>query len=322
MRGSVLFKPDGSLGVDVAGAAFDASELVGGGEGEHHVEEQIPLSVSAKLGRVWLSDAGSIRNVAAVLGRGPRHWGFIRVDGALDKDQPLHVEVRPNDSTHRSLKVTSTDAGAVFAAFGVSDRMRGGTLSVDGTYDDADPHETLKGDLKVSDYSVVNAPLLARVLTIASLTGTVDLLSGKGIHFDHADVPFTLAEGLLTLKDAHAAGTELGVTANGQVDLDHDVYALQGTIVPAYAINGLIGKIPLIGPILTGEKGGGLIAFSYSVKGPGSAPSISVNPLSALTPGFLRGLFEIFDNGSGTKVQRPEGNNGGAPGGRPEDNNR
>ncbi len=322
MKGTVLFKPDGSLGIDVTGSAFDASELVKGGEGESHVEEQLPLSVSAKLGRVWLSDAGSVRNVGAVLGRGARHWNFIRVDGVFDNGQPLHVEVKPTDGAHRALKVTSGDAGAVFAAFGVSDRMRGGTLSLDGSYDDTDPHGTLKGGLKIAGYRVVKAPLLARVLSIASLTGTVDVLSGDGIYFDHADVPFTLTDGVLTLKDARTAGTELGVTADGQVDLDHDVYALEGTIVPAYAINGLIGKIPLIGSILTGEKGGGLIAFTYSVKGPGSNPSVSVNPLSALTPGFLRGLFNVFDSGNGTKVPRAAGKNGDAPAKPPDGTDR
>ena len=72
----------------------------------------------------------------------------------------------------------------------------------------------------------------------------------------------------MTLKDARTSGTELGLTAKGQIDLDRDQLALEGTIVPAYAINSIVGDIPLIGSLLAGEKGGGLIAFSYSVKGP------------------------------------------------------
>ncbi len=266
----------------------------------------MPLSASAKLGRVWLSEGGSIRDVSAVLARGRRHWRFIRADatvgGTGEKSAPLHIDVRPTDDNHRSLKVTSGDAGATFGAFGVLKNMRGGALTIDGTYDDVDPKGPLTGSVKITDYQVVKAPLLARILTVASLTGAADVLDGSGIHFAKADVPFTLVDSIVTLKDARTSGTELGLTANGQIDLDRDQLALEGTIVPAYAINSIVGDIPLIGSLLAGEKGGGLIAFSYSVKGPAGNPDVSVNPLSALTPGFLRGLFGVFDSGNGTKV--------------------
>jgi hypothetical protein len=306
LRGTILFKPDGSLGIDLSGASFDASELANGGNGEHHVEERVPLSASAKLGRIWLSEDGSIRDVSAVLARGRRHWRFIRADATVggrgEKPAPLHIDVRPTDDSHRSLKVTSADAGATFGAFGVLKNMRGGTLTIDGTYDDVDPRGPLAGTVKITDYQVVKAPLLARILTVASLTGAADVLGGSGIHFAKADAPFTLVDSVVTLKDARTSGTEIGLTANGQIDLERDQLALEGTIVPAYAINSIVGDIPLIGSLLAGEKGGGLIAFSYSVKGPSASPDVSVNPLSALTPGFLRGLFGVFDSGNGTKV--------------------
>jgi len=46
-----------------------------------------------------------------------------------------------------------------------------------------------------------------------------------------------------------------------------------------------------------GEKGGGLVAFNFSMKGSTDDPEVTMNPLSALTPGFLRHLFDIFNNG-------------------------
>ncbi|MBC7801846.1 MAG: hypothetical protein H7Z10_14595, partial [Gemmatimonadaceae bacterium] len=66
-------------------------------------------------------------------------------------------------------------------------------------------------------------------------------------------------------------------------------------IVPAHFFNSLLGDIPLIGRLFSPEAGGGLFAATYSVRGPVNDPQVAVNPLSALTPGFLRGLFRIFD---------------------------
>ena len=87
-------------------------------------------------------------------------------------------------------------------------------------------------------------------------------------------------------------GSELGITASGTVDFAKDAIDINGTIVPAYTINSLLGKIPVIGTIFSGEKGGGIFAASYKVSGPVEKPVMSVNPLSALAPGFLRNLLD------------------------------
>ncbi len=65
--------------------------------------------------------------------------------------------------------------------------------------------------------------------------------------------------------------------------------------MPAYALNSALGRIPLIGRLFSPERGGGLVAVDYGVSGALADPSVTVNPLSALTPGFLRGLFKMFD---------------------------
>ncbi|MDH3596031.1 MAG: hypothetical protein OEM93_14410, partial [Rhodospirillales bacterium] len=80
---------------------------------------------------------------------------------------------------------------------------------------------------------------------------------------------------------------------------------LEGTIVPAYTFNRILGAIPILGRILTGGEGEGLFAFTYEMKGALDDPEVSVNPLSALAPGFLRGLFGGIDGDEATVY--PEG---------------
>ena len=67
-------------------------------------------------------------------------------------------------------------------------------------------------------------------------------------------------------------------------------------MVPAYVINSLLGRIPVLGKIFTGgEKGSGVFAATYKMAGPIEDPKVSVNPLSVLAPGLLRKLFNILD---------------------------
>ena len=63
---------------------------------------------------------------------------------------------------------------------------------------------------------------------------------------------------------------------------------LRGTLVPAYTINSVLGNIPILGTLLTGGEGEGVFALTYRVSGAPDSPTVSVNPLSALAPGFLR----------------------------------
>ena len=107
---------------------------------------------------------------------------------------------------------------------------------------------------------------------------------------------FFLYELTRTLHEARAFSASLGMTTQGTVDLDQQSLDLQGTIVPAYFFNTLLGDIPLIGRLFSPERGGGVFSATYAVRGPLNDPSVSVNPLAALTPGVLRKLFGIFDS--------------------------
>jgi hypothetical protein len=138
---------------------------------------------------------------------------------------------------------------------------------------------------------VLDAPLLARLLTVASLTGIVNLLGGEGIAFEQLDAPFVVRDDLLQLDKGRVYGSQLGLTFEGRLDLAADSMNLDGTIVPLYGVNWTLGRIPIIGQLLRGSKGEGAFAATYAMRGPVSEPRISVNPLSALAPGFLRELF-------------------------------
>jgi uncharacterized protein YhdP len=118
------------------------------------------------------------------------------------------------------------------------------------------------------------------------------MLSGSGIPFSTLRGDFAYSSNHLVLENLLGYGGAIGGTANGTVDLGRDRLDLQGTIVPAYALNSIIGNIPLIGSLLLGGEGQGLFAANYRVTGSAADPQISVNPLSALAPGFLRRLFQ------------------------------
>src|SRR3546814_20656574 len=97
---------------------------------------------------------------------------------------------------------------------------------------------------------MVNAPALAKLLTVASFTGVLDLLRGEGIPFLGMDGDFVLDDGVATTELMRIYGASLGLTAKGNIDFDRDAISLTGVVVPAYSLNHFISKLPLIGTTL------------------------------------------------------------------------
>ncbi len=297
----------GMLTIALKGPSFDAMPIVspdndGNAPQPNAPKDMQPIRIAAQFKKVWLSRPGSLTDMTATLSREQGDWRSISVRGkvgALAKD--FVFDIVPLGPTRRQLKLDSPDAGAVMKAFDVYDDLVGGALSIEGQFDDAKASQPLSGTIHITDYNVVHTPALARLLTLASLTGVVDVLKGDGVSFSALDAPFVLADGVLAVKDARTAGSALGLTANGEIDMDRNRLKLEGTLVPFYSINSALGGVPVLGWLLGGDKGSGLVAFNFSMKGATDEPEVTINPLSALTPGFLRHLFDIFDTGTGVR---------------------
>ena len=179
--------------------------------------------------------------------------------------------------------------------------MQGGRLLIEGARSDRSWNTPLQGSILIEEFKLVEAPVLAQILTLASFTGILNVLGGEGISFLEVTGAFTAQRGKVSTELLRAYGPAIGLTSKGFVDFDEDVVDLEGTVVPAYTVNRVLGAIPLLGDILTGGEGEGLFAVTYAIDGPLENVEVSVNPLSVLAPGFLRNLFDLGDGTGGVE---------------------
>lgn len=214
----------------------------------------------------------------------------------VELPRTLRIDFGPDQLGSHKLSVSAEDMGGVLRALDLVDTVQRGRLDITGESDGPLPARPLKARVEARDYVLVEATILTKLLTVASLTGIVDLLQGEGITFTHLTGDVTLDDGVLSTDLLRAYGPALGLTAKGKLDFDESVADLEGTIVPAYTVNRILGGIPVLGQFLIGGEGEGFLAFIYRISGPLSEPEVKVNALSALAPGFLRGLFGLFDS--------------------------
>ncbi len=293
--GSDIFLDGPSVNLEPIWEVARNGDLDVDSSGEHDPK----FTLAADIERAWFGEDRRIEALLATFVSDRGSWTLVQGSGRVASGDPIEFSISPDEGATRTLSIRGGDAGSTLRTLGIYPDMIGGSLKIDGVFDDSDPDQPLKGRLRVKDYRLVNTPGLARVLSVMALTGIADALRGDGISFSKLDVPFKWSNNILEIEDGQASGASLGVTASGTVQGESETVDFKGTVVPFYAVNSVLGKIPLLGPVLTGgEKGGGIFAARYTMRGPLDDPEVSVNPISALAPGFLRNLFAIFEGGN------------------------
>ena len=194
--------------------------------------------------------------------------------------------------TGRRLAIYVPDFGLLMRTAGWLDGIAsGGNLDLQGRFEDASPPTTLDGMLKLGPYRLEQVTPRADVGNLNSTIAGLNRAGNALQQFNGLDAKFLKVGDRIDIKEARTSGQSIGLTAAGTMDLAAETARLRGVIVPGFAINNLLSNVPLLGPLLTGGKDGGVFAFSYRLDGRFDDLKPDVSMLSAITPGALRELL-------------------------------
>lgn len=293
-------QPGGGWTIALRGPVLDLAPALSappGAPAARTEEAGPPVALTARFDRALLPADREITALDAQAGvDGQGAVQSAEVTARVGARGAMRLAIAP-EGERRRLRLTSDDGGALLRAFGVLRTIEGGRLSVDAAYAHRRPGAPLAGSAELEEFSVREAPALAKLLQAMTVYGVFEALSGQNLSFASLTAPFVLTRDALVLNDARAFSVSLGLTARGRIDRQRDTIDMEGTIVPAYVFNSLLGRIPLVGRLFSPEQGGGLFAATYRMRGPLNDPAVTVNPLAALTPGFLRGIFGLGQQG-------------------------
>ena len=155
---------------------------------------------------------------------------------------------------------------------------------------------TFRIKLKIYDFKLKELPALTKLLTLASLQGIADILTGEGVRFNEFEMIFTNKDDKMTIDEIYSIGPAISILMEGYVQ-KNKLVSLKGTLVPATTINKFVSSIPILGNILVGKKTGeGVFGVSFKIKGPPKNLKTTVNPIKTLTPRFITRTLEKIKN--------------------------
>ena len=285
--------PDGAVSIRAKGPSVDLAPFLDGAGGERGEQggqaglERLVVRLDAD--RAWLGGESPLYGVAAGVRLEGGRLSQAEANARTANGRAVSASLQPGRGK-AALKVDAEDTGALLAALGWYRNMRGGLLRLKAEGPVA-ARDNYRGSVIIKDFRIRDAPVLTRLLAAASITGIGDALSSDaGLQFERLETPLAVQGRKIAFGPGRAYGTAIGVSFQGEFDRDRETVALDGLLAPMYFVSRVLGKIPLLGDLLTGG-GEGLFAAYYEMSGPAADPRTGVNPLTVLAPGVLRRLF-------------------------------
>jgi hypothetical protein len=285
---------DTGLKVSVRGATLDSRPIVKALlEQGSAVGAGKDFDFDLRINSVTGANKAALSQVEIGLSRRDGVMTQLKADGRLGA---ASVSLRRDEAG--LIRLQAGDAGGLVRFFNLYSHLEGGALEmvlrdVGGQQD---------GQAVVKDFVLRDEPGLRQLVAAGGeppATGGesagVERINPDAAPFQRMTAKFTRLGGRIELREAVIYNAQMGLTTQGSLDYAHDRIDLNGTFVPAYQVNNLVSQIPFVGLVLGGGVHEGLVGVNYRLVGPSGAPVLSVNPFSAMTPGFLRKIFGAID---------------------------
>ena len=203
-------------------------------------------------------------------------------------------------------RISTSDAGALLRFANLYSHLEGGDLNLL-----LRSHGDLSaGEATLMDFVLRDEPAFRQLVSAAPQRASEGApVDASRVRFEKMTASFERSPGKLTIQDGVIYNPSIGLTTQGGIDFEHNQIDVSGSFVPAYTVNTMLTKIPLVGLLLSGGQNDGVFGLSYRVHGSMSSPTLTVNPLSAIAPGILRRMLAAIDGTTsrGAGVHEPAG---------------
>ena len=280
----------------LTGSEFDAQSIISNYLKEENTNniferfENINAKISVQLNNIFIDKNSKLTNLVGEVSLKKNDVISAEIRSKINNKNDFSLSIKTNSRDEKVTNLFIEEPEPFIKNYKFIKGFTEGKLS----YGSIEKNNETKANLKIFDFKVQDVPVLAKLLTLASLQGIADILTGEGIRFNEFEMNYESNQSLTNINEMYAIGPAISILMEGYIDRN-ELTSLRGTLVPATTINKTISKIPLLGNILVGKKvGEGVFGVSFKIKGPPKDLKTSVNPIKTLTPRFITRTLEML----------------------------
>ena len=278
----------------LSGSEFDAELLISNYLKAENINniferfENINSKIFVQFNNIFIDKNSKLTDLVGEVSLKRKGITDAEIKSKINNKNDFSLSIKTNSRDEKATNLFIDEPGPFIKNYKFIKGFTKGKLS----YGSIEKNNETKANLKIYDFKVQDVPVLAKLLTLASLQGIADLLTGEGIRFNEFEMNYQSKQSLTNINEMYAIGPAISILMEGYIERNK-LTSLRGTLVPATTINKTISKIPLLGDILVGKKvGEGVFGVSFKIKGPPKDLKTSVNPIKTLTPRFITRTLE------------------------------
>ena len=275
----------------INGKSFDATQLISNSMSDDEsttIFENFNSKFDIKIGTTYINKNDYTKNLAGYFTFKNNKLDKLNLASTFSNNKKMNLSIETNNQNETVTKFFSDYPKPLIKRYDFIKGFEEGYLNFNSIKKDGVSNSVLI----IDNFKVKEVPVFAKLLSLASLQGIADLLTGEGIRFTDFEMRYSSQKGLTNIEEMYAIGPAISILMDGYIE-SKKLVSLRGTLVPATTINRSIASIPLLGKILIGEKTGeGVFGVSFKIKGPPKNLSTTVNPIKTLTPRFITRTLE------------------------------
>jgi hypothetical protein len=275
----------------INGESFDATQLINNSMNDDEsstIFENFSSNFDIKIDKIYLNKTDYTKNLFGNIIFKENKLDKLDLESTFSNNKKMNLSIETNNKKETITRFTSNFPKPLIKRYEFIKGFDEGYLN----FNSIKKNGISNSVLIIDNFKVKEVPVFAKLLSLASLQGMADLLTGEGIRFTDFEMKYSTQKGLTKIEEMYAIGPAISILMDGYIE-SKKLVSLRGTLVPATTINRSIASIPLLGKILIGEKTGeGVFGVSFKIKGPPKNLSTTVNPIKTLTPRFITRTLE------------------------------
>ena len=276
----------------IEGESFDASKIIDyimdNDDEKPSIFKNLNSKIIIRIKNTYIDEVNFFNNLFGSININNNKIVDLELESTFPNKKKINISIETNNNLETVTKLFTTHPKPLIKRYDFIKGFEEGTLN----FYSIKKKGISNSVLVIDNFKVKEVPIFAKLLSLASLQGMADLLTGEGIRFTDFEMNFSNQKGITRIEEMYAIGPAVSILMDGYIDRKKLV-SLRGTLVPATTINRSIASIPVLGKILIGDKTGeGVFGVSFKIKGPPKQLRTTVNPVKTLTPRFITRTLE------------------------------
>ena len=250
--------------------------------------QKLNTKINLKIKKTYIDEVNYLNNLSGYINFKDNKINYLKLDSVFPNNKTINLMINTNAAQETTTRLFTEYPKPLIKRYNFIKGFEEGYLDFNSIKKD----NISNSILVIDDFKVQEVPIFAKLLSLASLQGIADILTGEGIRFTDLEMKFSNQKGLTTIEEMYAIGPAVSILMDCYID-NKKLVSLRGTLVPATTINRSIASIPFLGDLLIGDKvGEGIFCVSFKIKGSPNDLSTTVNPIKTLTPRFITRTLE------------------------------